>query len=237
MPVVEIIDNDVSEILSEYEKLGGVLDFKFFRISGKETDKEAHLLAARHTLLAISKDTDAYFESLAESLNNNRDQYYKLKVDPIVVESGISISIARFFGPYFNYKTQRPILLEQVGKWTKIGQALRDYYYDDDMETDQNFVAVQHDPNNTFAIQGYADAFLRPPHSFGGNKTNFEIGKFFLSFNKIAFGDLDKLTIYSWPTNCSNYFDAGKEWWGSYFWTIYSSEKDWFIGIAASTTD
>ena len=110
-------------------------------------------------------------------------------------------------------------------------------YKGTELVADQNFVAVQHDPNNNFAIQGYADAFLRPPHSFGGNKTNFEIGKFFLSFNKIAFGDLDKLTVYSWPTNCSNYFDAGKEWWGSYFWTIYSSEKDWFIGIAASTTD
>jgi hypothetical protein len=67
--------------------------------------------------------------------------------------------------------------------------------------------------------------------------TNFDIGKFFLEFNEFLFDNINKLIIYSWQTNCSNYFDAGKEWWGSFFWTVYNPTKKWYIGIAASTTD
>ncbi|WP_343784001.1 hypothetical protein [Wandonia haliotis] len=40
-----------------------------------------------------------------------------------------------------------------------------------------------------------------------------------------------------WSTNCSPFFNAGKEWWGTFFWTIYNPEKNWYIGICGSETD
>ena len=59
----------------------------------------------------------------------------------------------------------------------------------------------------------------------------------FDSLNAKLFGDLEKLTIYRWGTNCSDYFEAGEEWWGTFFWTIYSPQYDWYVGILGSTTD
>jgi hypothetical protein len=47
----------------------------------------------------------------------------------------------------------------------------------------------------------------------------------------------DKVTIYRWSDEWSNYFDAGKEWWGTFYWTIYNSETNTIIVIGASATD
>ena len=39
------------------------------------------------------------------------------------------------------------------------------------------------------------------------------------------------------PTDCSDYFDDGREWWGTYFWTIYSPQNGLYTGIMGSATD
>lgn len=56
-----------------------------------------------------------------------------------------------------------------------------------------------------------------------------------LSVKVIA--DTNFLSIFSWSTDWSNYFDDGKEWWGEFCWTIYNCKENTFIFIAASTTD
>lgn len=43
--------------------------------------------------------------------------------------------------------------------------------------------------------------------------------------------------IYSWSDNWSNFFEAGKEWWGTFFWTILHLERREVTVIAASSTD
>lgn len=53
----------------------------------------------------------------------------------------------------------------------------------------------------------------------------------------ILFPNRDNLTIYTWNTEWSNYFDDGLEWWGAYFWTIFDSVLNTFIVIGASTSD
>ena len=40
-----------------------------------------------------------------------------------------------------------------------------------------------------------------------------------------------------WGTDWSNYFDAGKEGWGTFFWTIRRPGSDFITVIGASTTD
>ncbi|MCB9616629.1 MAG: hypothetical protein H6722_29690 [Sandaracinus sp.] len=47
----------------------------------------------------------------------------------------------------------------------------------------------------------------------------------------------EHLTILRWPTDWSTYFDAGKEWWGCFCWTIEDRRHDWVTAVAASTTD
>jgi hypothetical protein len=78
---------------------------------------------------------------------------------------------------------------------------------------------------------------LNPPYALKCGDTIYEQGKYFIDFCQFLFTDLNNICIFKWGTDCSNYFDDGKEWWGTHFWTIYNPEKDWFIGVLASTTD
>lgn len=68
-------------------------------------------------------------------------------------------------------------------------------------------------------------------------KSNFEKGNFFLDFCRLLFTDISQIEVYKWSTDSSNYFDEGKKWWGSFFWTVYNPCRYWYIGIIASTTD
>ena len=47
----------------------------------------------------------------------------------------------------------------------------------------------------------------------------------------------DKMIIYKWSDDWSNYFDAGKEWWGTYCWTIYNPYNNIITVITGSSTD
>ena len=234
--VEQIITPEISQHLSKFNDLGGVLDFKFLKVSGCSSDLEAHLLTAQRTLELLGEDNNKYFDKLAQSLGTNRDNYFKVSANQVLADTGIQIPPEQFFGPYFNFKEERPILLGKTGKPSNGITVFSDYYNYDDVENQNNVVTVYQN-NKDYVTQGYADAFLSPPHSFAGKMTNFEIGRLFLEFNQFLFDDINKITVYSWPTDCSNYFEAGKEWWGSFFWTVYNPIKDWYVGIAASTTD
>lgn len=234
----QITTTDIKEYLSKFDDLGGLIDFKFFRVSGTTSDIAAHLLTANRTLELLGQDNDNYFNKVAQSLDTNRDTYFKVASKSILSDTATLITSEEFFGPYFNFKEQRPILLGTTGKPFQNVTVFSDYYYYDDIEIDDNIVSIKTNDNSDFVTQGYADAFLKPPHSFGkSNMTNFDIGKLFLEFNEFLFDDINKIIVYSWQTDCSNYFDTGKEWWGSFFWTVYNPTKKWYIGIAASTTD
>ena len=78
----------------------------------------------------------------------------------------------------------------------------------------------------------YRKAFLYPPH-----KTNCD-GKDFARVNSALFPNgTDKLEVYEWDTNWSDYFDDGHEWWGALCLTVYDKTLDRFVVITASATD
>lgn len=79
---------------------------------------------------------------------------------------------------------------------------------------------------------GYKKAFFSAIHGDPSQKAfNIINDKYLLPFND------DNLEIYSWNDEWSNYFDDGKEYWGTFYWTIYNKEKDMYIVIAGSATD
>jgi hypothetical protein len=83
---------------------------------------------------------------------------------------------------------------------------------------------------------GYAYAFFDPPYNLRCGDT--EAAQLFCELTDVLFaGFPDSLIVYEWSTGCSNYFDAGREWWGTFFWTVEVPASDRLIGIAASTTD
>lgn len=85
-------------------------------------------------------------------------------------------------------------------------------------------------------VDGYRPAFFHTPHGIGGSEQ--EIQQLFASINVFVLGpDPRACEIFSWGTDWSNYFYAGKEWWGAFFWTLRQPGSDIFTVIGASTTD
>jgi hypothetical protein len=83
--------------------------------------------------------------------------------------------------------------------------------------------------------QGLAYALLEQPH--GLQLAMPEQKKLFDHLVRGLLGEQGILTIYGWPTDWSNYFDAGHEWWGSFLWSVARAERRDILVIAISTTD
>jgi hypothetical protein len=120
------------------------------------------------------------------------------------------VTIEEFVGPYYNWQRH-----ELVDPWTRSpgGGGSR-----------SGFTA------------GYADAFLDPPYSLKLSVSDISV--LFADVNSALFGGLGPgLSIRRWPTDWSNYFDAGHEWWGAFFWTVLDPSRSRIYVIAASSTD
>ena len=78
----------------------------------------------------------------------------------------------------------------------------------------------------------YKKAFLCPPHGNSYTDSDFD------RVNAALFPNgADKLEVYEWTTDWSDYFDEGHEWWGTLCLTVYDKTLDRFAVIMASATD
>ena len=78
----------------------------------------------------------------------------------------------------------------------------------------------------------YWYAFLEPPQWTDATPDGFRRANDAL-FPK----GTDELDVYEWTTDWSNYFDAGREWWGTACWSVYDMRSDRFVVLFASATD
>lgn len=120
--------------------------------------------------------------------------------------------------------------------------SLNNLFYFDSEEISDNIIDIgnsefcRNNKSNLYTI-GFAQAFLDPVHAFSVSNSILETGKYFIHFYEFLFSDFNKIKILKWNTACSNYFDDGREWWGTHFWTVYNPLKDYYIGITAFITD
>jgi hypothetical protein len=85
-------------------------------------------------------------------------------------------------------------------------------------------------------VDGYKTAFFHPPYGLQGPAS--EKMELFTEINRFLFGETpQRAEIFSWSTDWSNYFNAGHEWWGAFFWTIRSVGSPQVVVIGASSTD
>lgn len=85
-------------------------------------------------------------------------------------------------------------------------------------------------------VDGYKTAFFHPPYSLRGSAA--EMVDLFAGINKYVLGaDPERAEIFSWSTNWSNYFEAGHEWWGAFYWTICTADTHLLAVVGASSTD
>lgn len=80
-------------------------------------------------------------------------------------------------------------------------------------------------------VTPYWFAFLDPPYP------NSYILSDFIKLNKVLFPFPDSCEVYRWKDDFSDYFEMGKEWWGTGCWSVYDFVTKSFVVIAASLTD
>lgn len=80
-------------------------------------------------------------------------------------------------------------------------------------------------------ITPYWYAFPEPPYTVP------YLTRDFVEFNDILFPNKQDTEAYRWNDNFSDYFDDGKEWWGTGLWSAYDKTTGIIVIIGASTTD
>ena len=78
----------------------------------------------------------------------------------------------------------------------------------------------------------YWYALMEPVHGRSNKPEDFK------KVNEILFPNgTDKLDIYEWTTDWSDFFDDGHEWYGACCWSIYDKSVDRYIVMLVSATD
>lgn len=77
----------------------------------------------------------------------------------------------------------------------------------------------------------YWFAFLEPPQGTPYTTEDF------IAFNQVLFPNKEEVEVYSWNDDFSNYFDAGKEGWGTGLWSVLYRSGGQMVIIGASLTD
>lgn len=85
-------------------------------------------------------------------------------------------------------------------------------------------------------VDGYKSAFFLPP--YGLRDSADAQAALFTAINVEVFGsDMEQSEIFAWSTDWSNFFDAGRDWWGAFYWTVYRPGSNRMVAIGASSTD
>lgn len=219
------------DLYARLSDIGCVLQFAPLRYSGAgHHPGEIHRQAALAGLQILKQRTDAYFEHLLkrpEYADRQRCEFFQTSIDPARLGSGQRIELDAFLGPYCDL-AQRRLLMRGEHREGRTAY----YWYGD--ETDQN--KRQSAPDLEFAEAGLARAYLAPPYHLRGSQTQ-KNALFFEIVDQLLGGLAEPVEIFAWSPDSSNFFDAGKEWWGCYFWTLHPPDSERYIVIAASTTD
>jgi hypothetical protein len=197
-----------SLLLARYQEVGGVVEHVFIDPGEDDRPREVvHREAALLTLRSFATKIDAYFERLIRT-------------------------------PDYRNRSRSEFFTVTIDPDLLTGQRV----------TPDAFLGSGWDRKSRHAtddceMTGYAYAFFKPPHGLRnpGARPVFSkaaAAELFRSVTDALFdGFSDSLTIFEWSADCSNYFDAGREWWGTFFWTVEVPRRNWIVGVAASTTD
>lgn len=98
----------------------------------------------------------------------------------------------------------------------------------------ESISAVKTKNNRSYSVVHpipYWYAFLEPPQGTPYTQSDF------IAFHDTLFPNKNGLEVYRWNDDFSNYFDEGKEWWGTGLWTVYDKNAGMFVVIGASLSD
>ena len=139
--------------------------------------------------------------------------------------------------------------IDVLNNRVRVGNSLKhpDFYIDEEKMQGKEYRVDDFfcDSNSSWIISGnmkvrttpeymtYWSAFMEPPYGVPYSKEDF------CKINDVLFPVQfrNELKILSWNDDFSNYFDEGKEWWGTAMWSVYDKWMKRFVIIGASLTD
>ncbi len=230
----------LEELFKDFLAKGGALRFHSFVIERNYRDEmpekayQRHLLVARQTLEEINYQSNFHNNKEIGSINPGLPHLIKTDHE-LLNNSGKQIKLDNFFGYLFDVETKTIFVR---GRKMYANQ----YFEHTTDEIQENIVNIQerinlHESKYEICDGNFTYAFMEPPFSLQTGETLYERGEYFNNFIQNTFDDISKLEVFTWSKDCHNFFDAGKEWWGSYFWTVYNPTKNIYLGIVGSETD
>ncbi len=121
------------------------------------------------------------------------------------------------------------VLDEKAGKAIKVAEFLGS---DGNLKT----LGLKERPQSREVSGGFAYAFADPPYPLTCPFASAD--KLFQSLNKELFASFaDPVRLFEWNAPQTEYFAMGREWWGTYLWTVSVSRRSQIIAVAASASD
>jgi hypothetical protein len=215
-------------LLKRFSEVGGVVDFVLFESERAAVDQSAHHEAVVLGLREIQHQADEYAERTSHDMGIPKSDIFQVTIDEHAAEALIPqrITWREFLGPRYDFERGGLIVR---GK----GEFLNEFFLYRDPATRENIIPP--DGIDWGIGTGFAYAFSSPPYPL--QTTAEQIGEMFDKFLQFIIAGSEESIIFAWPTDWSDYFDAGKEWWGSLLWSLSNPNSKRIVVIAASTTD
>ncbi len=234
--------DDQQRILNQLSSWGGVLDFGFFATCNElDSTEDDHREAIKLTFARLRSDLESYADKTSVDRGIDRSKFFSINFDEASISmlTPAKISWRQFLGSRYDF--QRDGLLVHG-----IKSHLNSLFFYQDEELEENIAEPMDldELSDDASDAGFAYAFSDPPYPLCSNpRTNShrvslkEKGELFNELLSKVLEVSEASTIYRWPTDWSNYFDAGNEWWGTFLWTIANQGVGRIVVIAASSTD
>jgi len=229
--VKRIEDPGFDSLMGRWQALGVVLECVPFALEGADgRDRGVHRAAALATLEDIRINTTAWSEAVTLRYPPSQRPeagYYGMWIEPDLLGDGEPVEKEAFIGPYCDLQGRR-LLMRGTAK-----NHPHDLFWFGDPETPRHRVPP---PTRKHANGSFTDAYLDPPYGLSGTPAERNAA-FFDALDLLFDGLRGDCTIHRWSDAASNYFDDGREWWGTHFWTVHASGADRIVGVVASATD
>ncbi|WP_339684915.1 hypothetical protein [Gimesia maris] len=222
------LSTEQKQLLESFSDAGGVVDFILFECDEDTSNYEIHRKAVILGFKELQRRCSEYAKRSSEEHNYPISNYFKINIDEDAAQSlqPVQISWVEFLGTRYDHERQGLIVR---GK----GNFLNSFFFYTDPAKKRNIIPSE---EIDYGIgTGFAYVFSSPPYNI--QLSADDLGEFFDKFLNVVISGAADSIIYEWPTNWSNYFEAGDEWWGSFLWSLSNPESNQIVVIAASTTD
>lgn len=230
--------SNVASLLEEAREVGVVVDFVRFEL----TSEEADALRAHTSEPAYPHCHAAALEGMQVLARRNRERLARLGVSPrepafrIQIRGephGRHVDYDTMLGPSWCTRTRRSRLNGRLRGAASVAE---------ETAAMEGYLRWHHarGRDEDGLDPGLARAFLSPPYGLraSGDALWREREDLFARLlDELFYRLASPLLVHEWSDDWSNYFDPGREWWGTLYYTVGIADADELLVIGASSSD